>query len=178
MFKKPLLLILLTFSFSQAFSQTDLSRAGDGLQIALPIAAFATTLYFKDKEGEKEFIESFLISVALTHILKYSCQNTAWGTRPNGGSCSFPSGHTASAFQGAFFLQKRYGWDYGMVPIALAAFTGYTRVEGQYHHWRDVAGGAILSYLVTCLFVTKYCPLETHVCYSREGGFLGIQKLF
>ena len=43
-----------------------------------------------------------------------------------------------SAFGGAFFLQKRYGIMYGAPAIALAAFTGYTRTKGDYHHWRDV----------------------------------------
>jgi len=43
---------------------------------------------------------------------------------------SFPSGHASAAFQGASFIQRRYGWKHGKYAYLLAAFVGYSRIEG------------------------------------------------
>ena len=146
---------LITFSFN-ANSKSSLSKAGDLTQILVPAGAFAIATYKQDIEGQKEFGKSFLTIMAITYTLKYALKDTEWGTRPNGGDCSFPSGHTVAASSGAFFLNTRYGLSYGAPSMALAAFTGYTRVKGKYHHWRDVLGGAAISFGVNYFFVDKY----------------------
>ena len=61
--------------------------------------------------------------------------------RPDGGSQSFPSGHSASAFAGAAFLQRRYGWSYGAPAYAVATFVAYSRVESKRHWTSDVIAG-------------------------------------
>lgn len=58
---------------------------------------------------------------------------------------SFPSGHTALAFASATTMYKRYGWEYGVPAYALAALTGYARVDAKKHHWYDVAAGAAIG---------------------------------
>ncbi len=154
--KKSLLIIFLLVQINQAIAKSNLTQAGDITQILVPVAGIGVATYKQDKEGQKQFVKSFLVNTALLFTLKYSFKNTEWGTRPNGGKYSFPSGHSAAAFQGAFFLNRRYGLEYGAPAIAAAGFTGYTRVRGDYHHWRDVIGGAALAFGVTYFMVSKY----------------------
>lgn len=155
MIKNIILILLLLQSFNSA-AKSNLTTAGDITQIAIPLTGFSMALYKDDEQGKKQFIKSFIVNLGLVYSLKYAVNNTQWGERPNGGDHSFPSGHSASAFQGAFFIQKRYGHEYGVPAIALAGFTGYTRVRGDYHHWRDVIGGAAIAFGVNYFFVTNY----------------------
>jgi membrane-associated phospholipid phosphatase len=136
--------------------RSSLTVAGDITQIAVPVTALGIALYKGDKEGQKEFAKSFIVNTALVYGMKYAFKDTDWGKRPNGSKYSFPSGHSAAAFSGAFFLQTRYGWEYGAPAIALAGFTGYTRVKGKYHYWRDVIGGAAIAFGANYFFVDKY----------------------
>ena len=151
-----ILLILLIIRAEHVEAKSNLTNAGDILQIAIPAAAFGVATYNQDYEGQKEFAISFATIMGITYIAKYSLKNTSWSKRPNGGSESFPSGHTASAFGGAFFLQQRYGIIYGAPAIALAALTGYSRVKGDYHHSRDVIGSTIIAASVNYFLVNKY----------------------
>ena len=79
--------------------------AGDILQIALPALAYGMTFAYQDPEGRKQFYPSFLSTLGITYALKYGIHSE----RPNGGEHAFPSGHTAAAFSGASFIQRRYG---------------------------------------------------------------------
>ena len=71
--------------------------------------------------------------------------------RPNGGSLSFPSGHTAQAFMGAqlMFLEYRdtNKW-LAHGGYAVAAFVGVDRVINNAHWVSDVLAGAGLGMLV------------------------------
>ena len=58
--------------------------------------------------------------MAVVYVLKPLVDRT----RPDGGHQWFPSGHTASAFAGAAFLQMRYGWALGAPAYAVASFVG------------------------------------------------------
>jgi membrane-associated phospholipid phosphatase len=143
-------------STSAFAARSDLSVAGDITQILVPLAALGVATYKGDHEGQKEFAKSFITNLAVVYAFKFAFKDTDLGKRPNGGKYSFPSGHSASAFSGAFFLQKRYGFEYGAPALAAAAFTGYTRVKGKYHHVRDVIGGAAIAFGANYFFVTKY----------------------
>ena len=123
--------------------------AGDVLQYALPASTAALTLGLRDWEGTWQFAESFAVQGVTVLALK----NTIYETRPNGeGHQSFPSGHAAVTFASAEFLRERYGWIPGVPAYALAAFTGYSRVECQAHYWHDVAVGAGIGILSSWLF--------------------------
>src|SRR5262245_21251890 len=78
--------------------------------------------------------------MALVYVLKPTIDRR----RPDGGHQSFPSGHAASAFAGAAFLERRYGWSCGVPAYAVATFVAWSRVEAKRHWTSDiVAGGAI-----------------------------------
>ncbi len=160
-----------------ALARSNLTTAGDILQIAIPVVAFGTTFYKDDVEGEKEFVKSFLVNTAITHSLKFALKDTEWGKRPNGKHHSFPSGHASSAFQGGFFLQKRYGSDYGAPAIALASLTGYSRVQGNYHHWRDVIGGAAIAFGVNYFLVEEYQD-KVAVTVGKDMAMLDLKLQF
>ena len=107
--------------------------SGDILQIALPVLGGAATFFTNpdsnqtwDREGTKQFVQSYSLAWGSTYLIKI----VAGKARPNGANrTSFPSGHTMSAFAGAAFIDGRYGKTFGIPAYALAAFTGYSRVQ-------------------------------------------------
>ncbi|PYF79204.1 PAP2 superfamily protein [Marinomonas alcarazii] len=128
--------------FSAAHADDGIVRAGDNLQIGIPLAAGIISLLKSDYEGTGQWAEGALWTSVATHTLKFAIDEE----RPNGmDGNSFPSGHTSAAFQGAAFLQMRYGWEYGVPAYTAATFVGYSRVHGEYHYWHDVAVGAALA---------------------------------
>jgi membrane-associated phospholipid phosphatase len=133
-----------------------LEDAGDILQIALPIGAGIISLTKKDFQGTKKLAYSYGTTMALTYSLKYLVKKK----RPEGRDRydSFPSGHTSSAFSGAAFLQRRYGWSYGMPAYILAGIVGVSRMEGPdgYHDIWDVLGGAAIGIGSVYLFTKPY----------------------
>lgn len=170
---KRVIQVILVLSLLQSnisFAKSDLQTTGDILQIAIPAAAIGIALYKDDKEGQKEFIKSFLVNTALTQAVKFAFRNTSLNKRPDGGNYSFPSGHTAAAAQGAFFLQTRYGIEYGAPAIAGTILTGYSRVQAKKHYWRDVIGGAAIAFGVNYFFVTKYNPEKVNVTADIGPG--------
>jgi len=132
-----------------------LEDSGDILMIALS-AAGLTTLFKKDLEGTKQFALSFGTGFIVTHNLKLIIKKQ----RPEGRNLydSFPSGHTSSAFSGASFIQRRYGWEYGKWAYVLAGIVGLSRMEGSdgwHDHW-DVLAGAIVGIGSTYIFTKPY----------------------
>lgn len=99
-----------------------LEKFGDFTNIAMPLAALGFTGIHQDKQGAIQFVKSFALTIGAVYVLKPTVNEK----RPNGGKWSFPSGHTASAFSSASFLQMRYGWKYGIPAYALATVVGYS----------------------------------------------------
>ena len=102
-----LLLLVCSINFLKPNSSVEkVETAGDILQVALPVVALSSTYILDDTEGGIEFWKSYLSSISLTYLLKYTIDKE----RPNGDCCeSFPSGHTTAAFSGAMFIQRKYG---------------------------------------------------------------------
>lgn len=113
----------------------------DALLVAMPVAALTGVLINQDWEGLKEGVFTAAATLGATYLLKY----TVHERRPNHKDYhSFPSAHTSITFATATFLQRRYGWKFGVPAYALATYVGFGRVYGKCHHWWDVlAGGAI-----------------------------------
>lgn len=126
---------------SPATASEQLVYTGDILQFAIPTVAGMVSIGHRDFEGLGQLVEGAVWTAATTHLSKFAID----AERPNGGSHSFPSGHTSAATQGAAYLQFRYGWRYGLPAYMAAGIVGYSRVEGNYHYWRDVAAGAALA---------------------------------
>ncbi|HDZ06414.1 phosphatase PAP2 family protein, partial [Maribacter sp.] len=83
---------------------------------------------------------------------------------------AFPSGHTSFAFQGASFLQRRYGWKYGVPAYLVAGYVGFSRLEGlnDRHDGWDILAGAVVGIGSTYLFITPY--MEEHFELSFKSG--------
>jgi len=140
---------------------------GDGLQIALPAAALTMTVMLEDAGGRAQFATGFAAAMGLTYALKLSVDKE----RPNGGDMSFPSGHAAAAFNGASFIQRRYGWACGLPAYTAAAFVGYSRIQSEDHYLEDVLAGAFIGALGTYVF-TRPLPEGMQVgCLIRPGSY-------
>src|SRR6266536_1249327 len=79
-----------------------IQTAGDVLQFVLPATAAGLTLGHRDGHGALELGESLAVTLGVTYALKYSVNER----RPNGGSQSFPSGHTSVSFSAAEYMRK------------------------------------------------------------------------
>src|SRR5436309_6381992 len=129
-----------------------IQTAGDVLQFVLPATAGGLTLGYRDGQGALQFGESLAVTLGATYALKYSIDER----RPNGGSQSFPSGHTSISFSAAEFMRKRYDWEYGVPAYAAASFVAYSRVESNQHYAHDVIAGAAIGIASSYLFTRKY----------------------
>ena len=116
---------------------------------------------------------SYAASVGIMAILVNSIKYTAKVERPDGSANnSFPSGHTANAFNNASFLHKEYGVVnplYSIGAYSAATFTGIGRNLNNRHWISDVLAGAGIGILSTELgyfFIDKI--------YKNKGDNLGM----
>lgn len=159
---------------SEMRRERSVEQAGDIIQKALPAVAGLSTLLAGDTEGSWQFVKSFSANLAATYVLKYALNKP----RPEGASdgLAFPSGHTSVAFQSAAFIQRRYGWKYGIPAFLLAGFVGYSRIEGinDRHDGWDVLGGIAVGVGSTYLFTTPYQREHFELSFSGGGGSYSI----
>jgi membrane-associated phospholipid phosphatase len=133
-------ILVATFIGAPAAPADTVRRLGDVGAIALPVSGLVVAAAHRDGKGSLQLLEAYGSAMAVVYILKATVDRE----RPDGGSQSFPSGHAASAFAGAAFLQRRYGWAYGGPGFAIATFVAWSRVKSKRHWTTDViAGGAI-----------------------------------
>lgn len=137
---------------------------GDVFQF-LPLMAGAYSLARQDYEGVAQLALGSGTTLAITFISKYTFVGIAQvneraagiSQRPNNGSFDgFPSGHTSSAFSAAGFMQKRYGWKYGLPTTLLATSVGISRITSERHTTLQVIAGALLGYGISYLFAKRY----------------------
>lgn len=145
-----------TLTSSQQFHKT----SGDVLVGVLPALALGSTFVWHDgQKGTLQFSKALASTAATVYVLKLLVKKE----RPNGESFnSFPSGHTAIAFNSAAFLQKRYGWKVGIPAYALATYVGYSRIEANKHDIWDVVTGAGIGTGLAYLF-TKPFKKNEHI---------------
>jgi hypothetical protein len=143
---------------------------GDILQIVLPASAAAGSLAMRDWDGFAQFGGSFGTTMATVGIVK----GLQTKFRPNSSNAeSYPSGHTAAAFSGAAFLERRYGPWVGVPAYAVAAFTGVSRVVGQKHFMDDVIAGANVAMISNWAWVAPFSE-RFHVTPVTVGDGVGI----
>lgn len=164
-----LVLCFLTPEKTNAQSKS-IESTGDIILFALPASALAGSLIAKDYQGTWQFTKGAVFNQAVTIGLKYGLNKN----RPYGnGERAFPSGHTSTTFQGAAFIQKRYGWKIGIPAYALAGFTGYSRINAQKHDGWDILAGAAVGIGSAYLFTTPYQREHMELTFaSWEGNYL------
>lgn len=161
-----LLGLLLTPISSNAASDT----AADVLRLALPAAAWGLSQTEQTDAGAWMFYKSFATTIVSTQLLK----STISAPRPDGSDDKgFPSGHASMAFQGAAFMQRRYGWAYGAPAYALATYVGYSRVDNRHHYSKDVLAGAVLGIVSSYLFTDPATNWQLQPLFSANQ--LGLQ---
>ncbi|QCX40486.1 phosphatase PAP2 family protein [Aureibaculum algae] len=163
--KKLIVILFFALCFQNSFSQSKtVQTTGDVLVYAMPVIAFSSTVFKKDYKGTWQFTKGAVLNLVLTYGLKQVVSKQ----RPNMENAnSFPSGHTSITFQSAAFMQRRYGWKYGIPAYLLAGYTGFTRIQSDNHDFYDVLAGAIVGIGSTYLFTTPY--QQEHM----ELGFSG-----
>jgi len=166
--KKLFILCALLIFCNSSFSQNKtLETSGDVLLITMPVVAVGTTLIIGDKKGTWQFAKGFLINQVATLSLKVVIEKD----RPNmENRDAFPSGHTSTTFQSASFIQKRYGWKYGIPAYLLAGITGYSRIDSDHHDFTDVLAGAIIGVGSSYLFTTPYQQEHMELTFSSGKG--------
>lgn len=180
-------LFLINFAVAQQMEspreiamETNIEHIGDYAQYAPTAVSLITVLAKKDKVGFWQLSKSIGANLTATWILKYAINKP----RPEGKSDghAFPSGHTSFAFQGASFLQRRYGWKYGVPAYLVAGFVGYSRLEGlnDRHDGWDILAGAAVGIGSTYLFTTPYMEEHLELSFKNGGGdyLVGVKYKF
>ena len=119
-------------------------KAGDALQIALPVAAMVCAARKHDfAPAAWRFVGQEVVVEASKHALGSASINQ----RPNGNSYGFPSGHTAAAFYGASYLSRQCLHNSGgkILAFGLAAVVGASRVHANSHTVGQVIAGALVG---------------------------------
>lgn len=146
-----LLVILTLFPFN-ARGQF-VQKSTDVLCLVPSATALVLTLVKKDEKGLQQFALSTLTSVALSYGLEACVRKE----RPDGdGMHSMPSTHTTIAFSGASFLQRRYGWKWGVPAYALATYVAWGRVHSKRHDVWDVLAGTAIGVGGTYIFTRPF----------------------
>jgi len=168
MIKKIVIVLAVMLLSAPIYAKDQTETIGDILLMVLPAAAYGTTLYLDDTEGQYQFYRSFGSTVAVTYLLKYSVREK----RPESDAKdSFPSGHAAGTFGSASFIHRRYGLKYAIMPYLAAIFTGYSRVHSNKHYTKDVIAGAAIAMTSSWLLVSPYKGLSIRpvVGYDHIG---------
>ena len=182
MFKKFILsaMLILTLNFQQLNAKDPFQIYGDIFQF-LPLMVAIYPMAIQDWKGVGQLAIGTGSTLAITYISKLSFAAIAvkhpdWAAisrRPDGtGYNGFPSGHTASAFSAAGFMQRRYGWQWGVPTTILATLVGASRVTSKRHSITQVIVGAILGYGISYLVTSKYVSPNTNVQINIDNETL------
>ncbi len=138
-------------------SRKAVRTSGDIGAVLLPVAGLTAILVQKDWQGLKQGVFAGITTLGVTYALKYAVKKE----RPDrSDNHSFPSMHTSVSFTAASFIQRRYGWKWGVPAYVVSTYVGWSRVYGKKHDWWDVAAGAAIgigsSYIFTRPFAKKH----------------------
>lgn len=157
--------------FVPTHGQKVVRKTTDAVVIAMPVATLTGIIIAGDWQGLKQGALTAVTEVAASQILKLVVKED----RPDHSNLhSFPSGHTGIAFANATFLQRRYGWKFGVPAYALATYVGWGRIYGKKHHWWDVVAGAALG-AGTALIYTRPFAEKHELQLEPSAGPGGVQ---
>lgn len=157
----------------RAQSRKAIETSTDVLAFVNPVAGFVGSLAIGDYKGTKQIVIGGATSLAATYLLKYTVSKE----RPDGSDHhSFPSAHTSVAFQGASFIQRRYGWKFGAPAYVISTYVAWGRIYAKKHDIWDVLGGAAIgaasSYIFTRPFAREHnLTLAPSVIGNGYPGF-------
>ena len=142
------------------------------LTLSLSVCAQEIEVSGTRKAVRTSGVFSGVTTLGVTYALKYIVKKE----RPDrSDNHSFPSMHTSTSFAAAAFIQRRYGWKWGLPSYILSTYVGWTRVYGKKHDWWDVAAGAAIgagsSYIFTRPFARKYNLTISPVAGDGHYGF-------
>ncbi len=152
-----ILALLLPLHGVSAQSRTAVDTSTDIFMFLPGAVGAGVSLVKGDYKGLLQLTETGATAVAINLVLK----NTIHKRRPDGsGDDSFPSNHAMVAFGGAAYLQRRYGWDWGIPAYLAAGYVAWGRVYAKKHDFWDVLAGAAIgtgcAYVFTTPFATKH----------------------
>jgi membrane-associated phospholipid phosphatase len=143
---------------NQSFDPTFkfISNSATPISIATPILIYSAGLIHKNANLKKQGIfigETFLVSAFIATAMKQTIRRERpFTTYPeldkqsDGGSYSFPSGHTSTAFATATSLSIAFPKWYVIAPsFVWASAVGYSRMDLGVHYPSDVLAGAIVG---------------------------------
>ena len=142
----------------------------------LPSAAgFAASVWQKDWVGLRQLALTTSVALAANYALELSVTKD----RPDHTEHhAMPSTHTLLAFSGAAFVQRRYGWKWGVPAYALSAYVAWGRVYSKRHDVWDVLAGAAIGVGSAYAFTR---PLGHHadltLAPSSVGGGCGLSMV-
>ncbi|MDA8090996.1 MAG: phosphatase PAP2 family protein [Nitrospiraceae bacterium] len=149
--------------------------SGDVGAVAIPLAAGIISLSHGDRKGVAELVESYGTAVAATLALKYTVKEE----RPNGeNNHSFPSLHASSSFAAAGYLQRRYGWVYGLPAYAVSTYVCWSRIDAREHHFVDVLTGAAIGFGASRIFTKPYKGINVSPLADKNLYGLVLTKTF
>lgn len=171
-----LALLSVIFTSINSYGQGNaVQTSGDVLLFAMPASALAGSLIEGDYQGTLQFAKGFAINQAVTIGLKYALNKD----RPyGGGERAFPSGHTSTTFQSATFIQKRYGWGYGVPAYILAGYTGFSRINAKKHDGWDVLAGAVVGIGSAYIFTTPYQKEHMELSFSNDADSFSLGFIY
>jgi membrane-associated phospholipid phosphatase len=114
--------------------------------------------------------EAFAGAAATDYLLKSLVKRPRPGDTPGTGigTHSFPSGHATTAFTAATLIERNSGLAVGLPAYAVAAFTGFERVEAGRHYPSDVLAGAAIG--------TLFASVSDHLHWASGPGKGGIAR--
>jgi membrane-associated phospholipid phosphatase len=160
------LLLIATGFISLPSAADTIETSGDILRVAIPVAAWGVAWHRKDSEGQRRFAYAMAGTLASTYALKKVVDKN----RPNGDDEAFPSGHAATAFSGASFIHRRYGFREAVPWYLASAYVGWTRVDADEHDEVDVLGGAAVAIAWTWFLVKPSEKSQIIPVVARDGA--------
>ncbi len=158
--------------FQQLYGKSSIERLGDIGQYAVPFAAAGLSLSKSDRQGLSQLTNSSIVTMSAVYALKYTLRTE----RPEHGNFSFPSGHTASAFIGAAYLNYRYGFQFSVPAFFASSFVGFSRVHSRKHYTTDVVAGALIAIVSSYYFTTPYAKcVQITPIFERDRCAISIE---
>ena len=154
----------------------DFFRAGATLGDGVEQGGFALGMYIIGRVSRStrltalgaDLVDAQIVNGVITQTIKAASHRT----RPDGGSHSFPSGHTSATFATASVIQQHYGWKAGAPLYALGAYVSVSRMVDNKHWASDVVLGTAIGIVSGRAASFGHGPQRISVAPSvLPGGF-------